>query len=83
MTRQDIRFLCICSLGGFLEEERREEEKKKVYFLFVLVERNEYVKGKELSLPLYGEAFETYINISYVMYMYIYTCVYTCMRVYP
>lgn len=79
MTRQDIRFLCICSLGGFLEEERREEKKK---FLFcLLVERNEYVKGKELSLQLYGEAFETYINISYVMY--IYTCVYTCMRVYP
>lgn len=70
MSRQGIRFLCVCSLGGFLEEERREEENNVFFFWCVLFERSESVKGKELSLQLYGEAFQAYINMGCViMYM--------------
>jgi|AraCvinosormetaG_1042628.scaffolds.fasta_scaffold24895_1 hypothetical protein len=60
MSRQGIRFLCVCSLGGFLEEERREEENNDIFFFWLLLffVRSESVKGKELSLQLYGEAFQ-------------------------
>ena len=27
-TRQEISLLCVCSLGGFLEEERREGKER-------------------------------------------------------
>lgn len=81
MTRQEIRLLCVCSLEGSLK--KKEEKKKTVFFVCVFFERNESVKGKELSLQLYGEAFQAYIiNIGNVN-VCTYTCVYICIRVYP